>query len=83
MIDRSRPMPPYLQLAAILREKINSGELARGTRLPSVLGLADEYGVAQVTVQKALALLKAEGLVVAYAGYGTFVSEEPPRSAGG
>jgi DNA-binding GntR family transcriptional regulator len=76
MIDRARPMPPYMQLAAILREKVASGELAPGTRLPSVLGLAAEYQVAQVTVQKALALLKEEGLVVAYAGYGTFISEE-------
>jgi DNA-binding GntR family transcriptional regulator len=76
MIDRARPMPPYMQLAAILREKAASGELAPGTRLPSVLGLAAEYQVAQVTVQKALALLKDEGLVVAYAGYGTFISEE-------
>jgi DNA-binding GntR family transcriptional regulator len=55
---------------------VASGELAPGTRLPSVLGLAAEYQVAQVTVQKALALLKEEGLVVAYAGYGTFISEE-------
>lgn len=76
MIDRARPLPPYLQLAAILREKIADGELPPGTRLPSVLGLAAEYRVAQVTVQKALALLKDEGLVVAYAGYGTFVSED-------
>jgi DNA-binding GntR family transcriptional regulator len=75
MIDRSRPMPPYMQLAQLLRDKIGSGELAPGTRLPSVLGLAAEYGVAQVTVQKALVLLKSEGLVVAYAGYGTFVQE--------
>jgi len=69
-------MPPYLQMAAILRGKITSGELAPGTRLPSVLGLAGEYHVAQATVQKALALLKDEGLIVAYAGYGTFVAED-------
>ena len=75
MIDRSRPVPPYLQLAAILRSQITSGERPRGSRLPAVLALADEFGVAQVTVQKALKLLKDEGLVVAHSGYGTFVAE--------
>lgn len=45
-----------------------------------MLGLADECGAAQVTVQKALALLTEEGLVVAYAGYGTLIAEdEQPR----
>jgi len=72
-------MPPYLQLAANLRSKITSGELAPGTRLPSVLGLAAEYHVAQITVQKALTLLKDEGLIVAYTGYGTFVAEQLPK----
>jgi GntR family transcriptional regulator len=71
-------MPPYLQLAAILRAQIQSGQLPPGTRLPSVLALAGQYQVAQVTVQKALSILKAEGLIVAYTGYGTFVSEDQP-----
>lgn len=71
-------MPPYRQLAAILRGKIESGELAPGTQLPSILALSGEYGVATITVRKALAVLKAEGLVTGVAGYGTFVSEEQP-----
>jgi GntR family transcriptional regulator len=79
MIDRARPLPPYLQLAEDLRRRIASGSLPPGTRLPSVLGLAAEYQVAQVTVQKALRVLKDEGLVIAYAGYGTFVSEDVAR----
>jgi GntR family transcriptional regulator len=75
MIDRGRPVPPYRQLADIIRGKIESGELQPGQRLPSIMGLAAEYEVAQITVQKALTLLKAEGLVVGVAGYGTFVTE--------
>jgi len=69
-------VPPYLQLAAIIRGRVASGELAPGTRLPAILAMAGEYGVSVPTVRKALDVLKAEGLVVAVGGYGTFISEE-------
>lgn len=75
MISRDRPVPPYLQLAAIIRGRAERGELARGARLPPILALAGEYGVATITVRKALAVLKAEGLVTGVPGYGTFISE--------
>ncbi len=76
MINRDRPVPPYRQLADIVRGRIESGELGPGSRLPSITALAAQYEVAQITVQKALTLLKDEGLVVGVAGYGTFVAEE-------
>lgn len=68
-------MPPYLQLAAIIRARVESGELAPGTRLPPILAMAGEYGVSVPTVRKALAVLKDEGLVTGIAGWGTFISE--------
>jgi len=77
MISRDRPVPPYLQLAAIIRGRVERGELAPGTRLPSILAMAAEYDVSVPTVRKALTLLKGEGLVVGVAGYGTFISEDP------
>jgi GntR family transcriptional regulator len=76
VISRDRPIPPYLQLAAIIRGRIQSGELARGSRLQPILAMAAEYEVSVPTVRKALGVLKAEGLVVGVGGYGTFVSEE-------
>jgi GntR family transcriptional regulator len=76
VINRDRPVPPYRQLADIIRGRIGSGELAPGTRMPSITALAAQYEVAQITVQKALQLLKNEGLVVGVAGYGTFVAED-------
>ncbi len=75
MIRRDTPVPPYLQLAAIIRSRAESGELAPGTRLPSILAMAGEYGVSVPTVRKALDVLKAEGVVVSTPGYGTFVAE--------
>ena len=75
MISRDRPVPPYLQLAAIIRGRVESGELAAGARLPPILAMAGQYGVSVPTVRKALAVLKAEGLVTGVPGYGTFISE--------
>ena len=75
MIQRGTPVPPYRQLAAILRGQIESGELAQGTQLPTILARAGEYEVATITVRKAIGLLKDEGLVIGVGGYGTFVAE--------
>ena len=58
MITRGTPTPPYLQLVAILRGKIESGELAPGQQLPSALTLASDYQVSAPTVKKALGVLK-------------------------
>lgn len=74
MIIRGTPVPPYLQLAGIIRGQIGAGELAPGQQLPSALTLAATYEVSAPTVKKALSLLKDEGLIVGVAGYGTFVA---------
>jgi DNA-binding GntR family transcriptional regulator len=76
VIVRGTPVPPYQQLAALLRAQIESGELAPGQQLPSVVKLAEEYDLAVPTVRKAITLLKSEGLVTGVAGYGTFVAEK-------
>jgi DNA-binding GntR family transcriptional regulator len=75
MIRRDSAEPPWRQLYRLLRARITSGELAPGERLPSILDLADEYDLAPVTVRKALAALKAEGLVETAPGWGTFIAE--------
>jgi len=72
-VDSNDPRPPYAQIADAMREAIQTGDLAPGQRLPSGRKLADEYGVAPMTIQKALTTLRAEGLVRAYRGRGTFV----------
>jgi DNA-binding GntR family transcriptional regulator len=75
MVQHGTPVPPSQQLAALLRDQIESGELAPGTALPSIVKLAGEHQVATATVTKALRILKAEGLIKAVPGYGTFVAE--------
>jgi DNA-binding GntR family transcriptional regulator len=67
-------VPPSQQLAAILREQIRSGKLPRGSRLPSIVRLADEHDISTSTVQKAMRILRAEGLIKTVRAYGTFVA---------
>jgi DNA-binding GntR family transcriptional regulator len=66
-------MPPYLRIAGELRERIVSGDLAPGAMLPSIRRLAQEYDVALITAQKALRVLREEGLTYSVQGWGTFV----------
>ena len=76
MVNRSSVIPPWQQLADLLRARIDSGELAPGDRIPSVISLAQEHDLAAGTVRKALAQLQREGLVESRVGWGTFVTEK-------
>jgi GntR family transcriptional regulator, transcriptional repressor for pyruvate dehydrogenase complex len=54
----------YEQLAALLRERITSGDLREGERLPSEVSLAEQAGVSRSTVREALRTLQEAGLIV-------------------
>jgi DNA-binding GntR family transcriptional regulator len=75
MLRRDSPQPLSRQLAALIRERIRTGELAPGSRLPSINVLAAEHDIATATVTKALRILKDEGLIIGETGHGTFVAE--------
>jgi DNA-binding GntR family transcriptional regulator len=70
-IDHEALEPLYIQLARIIRDKIASGEYQR--RIPAAKSLAQEHGVAQGTAERALDLLRTEGLIQAHVGRGWFV----------
>jgi CheY-like chemotaxis protein len=63
-----------------LRERLTNGELSAGTKLPSHVDLAAEFGVAPLTMRQVLAILEDEGLVTREQGRGTFV-RTPARRA--
>ncbi len=73
VIDPGSEIAPYLQLATILRGQIQAGTLKPGTRLPSIIVLADSYGIARTTAHKALRVLVDEGLAVVSRGRGMYV----------
>jgi GntR family transcriptional regulator len=63
------PIPKYHQVYLVLREHLRDGRYAAG--LPGELALTREFGVARVTVRKALERLAAEGLIERAPGRGT------------
>jgi len=74
--DRSR-VPLYLQVASVMRQRVNSGHLAEGERISTLEELDEEFGLARVTIRQAVELLRVEGLLQAQQGKGTFVSGRP------
>lgn len=68
---------PYRRIVDELRAAILSGERPPGEPLPSEYQLADQYGTSRPTVRRAIAQLKAEGLVIAKQGRATFVRPKP------
>jgi GntR family transcriptional regulator len=74
VIARDGPVAPWRQIAQIYRDRIASGELAPGDRLPSIRTIAQQYEVATTTAQKVLEALRDEGLAVT-SPMGTFVRE--------
>jgi GntR family transcriptional regulator len=68
------PIPLYLQVADILRERIARREWQAGSLIPTLEVLAEQFGVARVTVRQAVQLLTKEGLLAPRRGYGTVVT---------
>jgi DNA-binding GntR family transcriptional regulator len=75
VVNRGSVIPPWQQLAGLLRARIEDGTYPPGGRIPSVVALSQEYDVAAGTVRKAIAQLQRESLVVSRVGWGTFVAE--------
>src|SRR3954452_13650138 len=66
--------PAYLQVAAGIREAIVGGELKPGEKLPAGPKLAATFGVALMTVRRAIETLQSEGLLRSSPGVGVFVA---------
>jgi AcrR family transcriptional regulator len=70
--------PASTRIAAELRRRIRSGELAPGARVPSTRAIVQRYGVAMATATKVLTALRHEGLIRSVPGVGSVVAGEPP-----
>jgi DNA-binding LacI/PurR family transcriptional regulator/DNA-binding transcriptional regulator YhcF (GntR family) len=71
---RSRMNPMHVRVADELRRQISTGTLQRGELLPSRRDLANEFGTAVGTIQKAIQELTSDGTVEMRGRWGTFVS---------
>ncbi len=67
--------PLYLQLRDQLRQRLLSGAIAPGARLPSARELAALLHVSRNTVEEAYRMLEGEGLARIVSGQGTFALE--------
>ncbi|WP_327728684.1 GntR family transcriptional regulator [Streptomyces sp. NBC_00487] len=76
MIEFDPTRPKWVQIADVLRERIESGEYPP-RRMISEVRLEQEFGVARVTVRKVTAALRADGLITTTPGMGSFVAERP------
>lgn len=74
---RTRPQ----HVVAGLKDKILSGELGPGAKLPSEAELIEEYAVSRTVVREAVSRLQAEGLVETFQGRGSFVLAVPEPSS--
>jgi DNA-binding transcriptional regulator YhcF (GntR family) len=81
-LDPDDPRPPFQQVVGIMRAAIVTRKYEPGARLPSFGDLAKHFGVAPMTVQKAVGVLRDEGLIVTRQGKGSFVRQRTERAVG-
>lgn len=70
--------PRYAQIAAVLRARIEGGELQPGQALPGENFLMEEFDTSRGTVRSALAILRDAGLTDTRRGAGVFVRKFRP-----
>jgi GntR family transcriptional regulator, transcriptional repressor for pyruvate dehydrogenase complex len=65
----------YEQIVQQIEESIVKGDLKAGDQLPAERELAQRFGVSRTAVREAVKALREKGLVEAYSGRGTFITD--------
>jgi len=65
----------YEQIVQQIEESIVKGDLKPGDQLPAERDLAQRFGVSRTAVREAVKALREKGLVEAYSGKGTFITD--------
>lgn len=76
MISKVSSLPLYQEIMLLIEEKIKSGELTPGTRIPAERKLAEELDVNRSTVIRAMEELTAQGVLTRKKGSGTYVNPD-------
>lgn len=69
------PVPLYLQVEKIIRERIEQGEFETGDPLPTEQELMESFDVSRTTVRQALKRLAEDNTIIKVQGKGTYVSQ--------
>ena len=72
-IDPTGPVPPYRQIAAIIRARIESGEYPKGSRIPTESEIVETFEVAGTTARRSIAVVREQGLVETGRQRGSYV----------
>jgi GntR family transcriptional repressor for pyruvate dehydrogenase complex len=70
----------YEQIVQQIEESILKGQLNEGSQLPAERDLAKQFGVSRTAVREAIKALQEKGLVDAFPGRGTFVTNGTSNS---
>jgi GntR family transcriptional repressor for pyruvate dehydrogenase complex len=70
----------YEQIVQQIEESILKGELSEGSQLPAERDLAKQFGVSRTAVREAIKALQEKGLVDAFPGRGTFITNGTSNS---
>ena len=65
----------YEQIVQQVEESIHKGAMKPGDQLPPERELAEQFGVSRTAVREAVKALREKGLVEAYHGRGTFITD--------
>ncbi len=79
-VDPSSGIPPFEQLRVQVRDRVASGELAPGTRLPTVRRLAEDLELAPNTVARSYRELELDGIIETRGRNGSFVSSHGDKA---
>lgn len=84
-LSQDSAVPPYEQLRLAVLARVRSGELAAGTKIPTVRALAKQLNLAPNTVARAYRELEQDGVVQTRGRLGSFIasSGDPTRDAAG
>lgn len=74
MIDKQNPVPYYIQIYNILKDRIDRGIYKVNSLLPSENELVVEFDVTRVTIRNSIKRLKDEGRIYTVKGKGSFVN---------
>ncbi|MFJ1972793.1 GntR family transcriptional regulator [Streptomyces sp. NPDC087903] len=80
MMEFVPDIPRWRQVAEVVRGRIADGTYPPRTRVPSVVQLTGEFGVANATAHKVLRALREEGLTYTEPGLGSFVADQPEKT---
>jgi len=75
LINHDSPIPYYVQVKDVLKDRITRGDWPVGGQIPSEPELCELFDVSRTVIRQALQALMLEGLIVRRKGRGTYVGE--------